>query len=128
MGGVAPIAGTPVQAVFLENSFFAGLVYIWLLGLVAASIQYFGWSQLFKTLLAYGLAARLPVILIMALAILGRLSGDGLARRFPLAGILPSASLLGLVHDCDRSLLRYAGGTYIPAQEGRRRDSRFLSG
>ena len=71
MGGVVLIAGTPVQAVFLENSFFAGLVYIWLLGLVATSIQYFGWSQLFKTLLAYGLAARLPVILIMALAMQG---------------------------------------------------------
>ena len=71
LGGVLLVAGTPVQAVFLENSFFAGLVYIWLLGLVAASLQYFGWSQLFKTLLAYGLAARLPVMLIMALAIQG---------------------------------------------------------
>ncbi|MGH9463962.1 MAG: hypothetical protein ACRD1X_22395 [Vicinamibacteria bacterium] len=71
LGTVVLIAGTPVQAVFLEHSFFAGLVYIWVLGLLAGSVQFFGWPQLFKTLLAYGLAARLPVILIMALAIQG---------------------------------------------------------
>ena len=71
VGALVLFAGTPIQSVFLERSFFAGLVYIWSLGLVAASIQYLGWSQLFKTLLAYGLAARLPVILIMALAMQG---------------------------------------------------------
>ena len=70
-GAVLLLAGTPVQAVFLERSFFAGLVYIWLVGLMAASVQFFGWPQLFKTLFTYGLAARLPVILIMALAIQG---------------------------------------------------------
>ncbi|HEX9724489.1 MAG TPA: hypothetical protein VGC53_09445 [Vicinamibacteria bacterium] len=71
IGAAVLIAGTPLQALFLEQSFFAGLVYIWVLGLVAASVQFFGWPQLFKTLLVYGLAARLPVILIMALAIQG---------------------------------------------------------
>jgi hypothetical protein len=71
VGAFVLIAGTQAQSVFLEQSFFVGLAYIWFLGLAAASVQYFGWSQLFKTLLAYGLAVRLPVILIMALAMQG---------------------------------------------------------
>jgi len=71
IGAAVLIAGTPLQALFLEHSFFAGLVYIWVLALAAASVQLLGWPQLFKTLLAYGLAARLPVILIMALAMQG---------------------------------------------------------
>jgi len=72
VGALVLIAGAPVQVVFLDHSFFAGLVYLWSVGVVAAILQYFGWSQLFMTLLAYGLAARLPVMLIMALAMQGR--------------------------------------------------------
>ena len=71
LGGVVLILGAPLQTIFLERSFLSGLVYIWLLGLVAAGMQLFGWPQLVKTLLAYGLAARLPIILIMALAMRG---------------------------------------------------------
>lgn len=47
------------------------LLLIWLFMLIPAVIQYFGWPQLFKTLLAYGFAARIPVVVVMFLAMRG---------------------------------------------------------
>jgi hypothetical protein len=47
------------------------LVFVWLIMVVAASIQFAGWPQLFKVLLAYGLASRIPVAIIMFLAMRG---------------------------------------------------------
>ncbi len=47
------------------------LILIWLTMVVAAALQYFGWSELFRTLLLYGLAARIPVAIIMLLAMAG---------------------------------------------------------
>ena len=47
------------------------LIFLWLTGLAAALLQLPAWPALFKTLLAYGLAARIPVIIVMALAMLG---------------------------------------------------------
>jgi hypothetical protein len=47
------------------------LIFIWLFMAVAAAIQYFGWPSLFKTLLAYGIASRLVVVVVMFLAIRG---------------------------------------------------------
>lgn len=39
--------------------------------LLAIGLQYPGWPQLFKTLLAYGYAARIPVLIVMFFAISG---------------------------------------------------------
>ena len=47
------------------------LVFVWLVMVAAAIIQLFGWPALFKVLLAYGFAARIPVAIIMFLAMLG---------------------------------------------------------
>jgi hypothetical protein len=47
------------------------LIPLWLCWTAAAVLQYFAWPALFKTLLAYGLAARVPVAIIMFLAMLG---------------------------------------------------------
>ncbi len=47
------------------------LLYIWSVIAVAALLQWFGWRALCKTLLAYGLAARIPVVIVMFLAMLG---------------------------------------------------------
>ncbi len=47
------------------------LIQIWLLMMAAAIIQLLGWPELFKTMLAYGLMARAPVIIVMFLAMQG---------------------------------------------------------
>ena len=47
------------------------LIPLWLCWAAAAALQYFAWPALFKTLLAYGLTARIPVAIIMFLAMLG---------------------------------------------------------
>jgi hypothetical protein len=47
------------------------LIFIWLAMAVAALLQIFGWPALFKTLLAYGLAARVPVVIVMFFAMRG---------------------------------------------------------
>ena len=65
------VTGGPVQAFLVQRNFLGGLVFIWLVAAITSGLQYLGWPQLFKTLLAYGLGARLPVVLIMALAMRG---------------------------------------------------------
>ena len=47
------------------------LIFVWLVMVVAASFQLPGWPRLFKVLLSYGLASRMPVAIIMLLAMLG---------------------------------------------------------
>ncbi len=52
-------------------SFPTVLIYIWLVMSLAALIQYSGWPDLFKVTLAYGFAARIPVVIVMFLALRG---------------------------------------------------------
>jgi len=47
------------------------LIFIWLYMCVAAAVQYFGWPDMFRTLLLYGFAARIPVVVVMFFAMLG---------------------------------------------------------
>jgi hypothetical protein len=47
------------------------LIFVWLTMVLAAALQYVGWPELFRTLLLYGLAARIPVAIIMFLAMAG---------------------------------------------------------
>jgi hypothetical protein len=47
------------------------LIPLWLCWAAAAALQYFGWPSLFRVLLAYGFAARIPVALVMFFAMLG---------------------------------------------------------
>jgi hypothetical protein len=47
------------------------LIIVWLWHAGAAAIQWGGWRDLFRVLLAYGLAARIPVAVIMLLAMIG---------------------------------------------------------
>ena len=49
---------------FIPLKFPERLIPFWFLIACAAAIQYLAWPALFKTLLAYGLSARLPVVLI----------------------------------------------------------------
>ena len=56
---------------FLPVSFPRILLVIWSLSAVAAGLQWRGWPELASTLLAYGLAARIPVVVIMFFAMSG---------------------------------------------------------
>ena len=47
------------------------LIFVWLIMAVAAIIQLPAWPALFKTLLVYGLASRIPVAIVMFLAMRG---------------------------------------------------------
>jgi hypothetical protein len=47
------------------------LILIWLCWAIAGGSQYFGWPALFKVLLCYGWAARIPVAIVMFFAMLG---------------------------------------------------------
>jgi len=47
------------------------LIFIWLCWAIAGGLQYFGWPSLFKVLLCYGFAARIPVAIVMFFAMLG---------------------------------------------------------
>lgn len=47
------------------------LIFIWLAMAIPAAIQLLGWPELFKTLLAYGFAARIPVVIVMFFAMRG---------------------------------------------------------
>jgi hypothetical protein len=55
----------------LPLSFPTILIPIWLFMAIAGIIQYFGWPALFRSLLLYGLAARIPVAVVMFLAMRG---------------------------------------------------------
>lgn len=55
----------------IEIGFPRILIFIWMAMAVPALLQAIGWPALFKTLLAYGLAARVPVVVIMFFAMRG---------------------------------------------------------
>lgn len=56
---------------FIPLGFPSILLYIWAVMVVAAILQWFAWRALFKVNLAYGLAARIPVVMVMILAMRG---------------------------------------------------------
>jgi hypothetical protein len=67
--GLAALVG--LSAVAMPLSFSArGLMFV-VASVVGGAIAYFGWPALGRTLLAYGFAARVPVAVVMLIAILG---------------------------------------------------------
>ncbi len=69
--GLLILAGFRFPIGIIPLQFPLILIPIWLLMAIAAFLQYFSWPSLFNTLLAYGLAARIPVAIVMFLAMLG---------------------------------------------------------
>ena len=90
--------GASFQATVLAREFRAGLIYIWLVGAAAAAIQYRAWPALFRVLLYYGLAARIPVVVIMFLAMWGGWGThyDAVPAGFPSMGWFSGFLWLGL--------------------------------
>jgi hypothetical protein len=92
LAGLLIIYGSPLVLVPLLRTLPIGfpriLLIIWLYMVVAAALQYFAWPALFKVLLAYGVAARLPVVIVMSLAMAG-----GWGTHYDYVGMPPQFSM-----------------------------------
>jgi hypothetical protein len=73
LGGVIIIGSLPAQKLVLSSppSFQARLLYIWAMFALAGLVTLPGWPRLWKTLLAYAYAVRIPVVIIMFFAFRG---------------------------------------------------------
>lgn len=71
--GVIVMVGSTVLSVplHINRSFQGRLIYFWLAYALAAVVTFPGWPKLFKILLAYGYAARIPVAIVMFFAFRG---------------------------------------------------------
>jgi hypothetical protein len=93
IGGFAAVkAGLPQQSLWLLGVFV-------LLSIGGAALAYRGWPALGRVLLAYGLAARIPVALVMLAAILGNWGThyDVAPPNFPAMSPLAKWLLIGLM-------------------------------
>ena len=93
IGGFAAVkAGLPQQSLWLLGVFV-------LLSVGGAALAYRGWPALGRVLLAYGLAARIPVALVMLAAILGNWGThyDVAPPNFPAMSPFAKWLLIGLM-------------------------------
>jgi hypothetical protein len=70
-GGLLVFLGGSYLLAFIPVRFPEILIFIWLFWAMAAGLQFLGWPGLSKLLLSYGLAARIPVAIVMFFAMLG---------------------------------------------------------
>jgi hypothetical protein len=70
--GLLMFVGYRIPISVFPFGFPAILIPLWIFMATAAALQYFGWPALFRTLLLYGLASRIPVTLVMLLAMIGK--------------------------------------------------------
>ena len=73
LGGIIILGSLPAQKFVLPSppSFQARLLYIWAMVALAGLVTLPGWPRLWKALLAYAYAARIPVVIIMFFAFRG---------------------------------------------------------
>ncbi len=84
----------------VQQSFQERLVFTWIILILAALATRPGWPALFKTMLAYGLGARIPVAVVMFLAFRGNWGThyDALPSDMPAGwGFWPKFLWLGLI-------------------------------
>ena len=81
----------------IEHGFYARLIYGWTFFAVAALLTLRGWPEVFKTLLAYGYAARIPVAIIMFFAYRGNWGThyDAVPGDVPALGLIAKYLWLG---------------------------------
>jgi hypothetical protein len=91
-GFAAAAAGLPQQSLTMFGLFIV-------LSIVGAFIAYRGWPALGRTLLAYGLAARIPVVVVMLVAMLGNWGThyDVAPPGFPAMGTLAKWFAIGVL-------------------------------
>jgi len=87
------------DALGVRQSFFVRLIYAWVFFAVSALITLRGWPELFKVLLAYGYAARIPVAIIMFFAMRGNWGThyDAVPPDAPTLGLIAKYLWLGFV-------------------------------
>ncbi len=69
LGAVIVVGSTFLSVVLhIQRSFYGRLIYFWAAFVLAALATFPGWPALFKTMLAYSVAARLPVAIVMFFA------------------------------------------------------------
>jgi hypothetical protein len=74
LGLLGVILNQVVEATVFEYariSIYSMLMILWLVAVISAYLQYLAWPALCKTLIAYGLGARIPVVIIMFFALRG---------------------------------------------------------
>ncbi len=72
LGWVLIFASQPIGRRYIfPHGFKAILIFFWAMWGLAGLVQLWGWPGLFKVLLAYGYAARVPVVIVMFLAFRG---------------------------------------------------------
>ncbi len=81
----------------IEHGFYDRLLYGWFFFVFSALITLRGWPELFKTLLAYGFVARIPVALIMFFAFRGNWGThyDAVPPDVPALGLVAKYLWLG---------------------------------
>jgi hypothetical protein len=99
--GVAllPAVGFTAIKLGMPPQSLATLAMFCVLSIVGAAVAYRGWPALGRTLLAYGLAARIPVIIVMLIAMLGNWGThyDVAPPNFPEMGPIGKWVLIGLL-------------------------------
>ena len=83
----------------IQHGFHDRLIYGWSFFMVAALVTRRGWPQLFKSLLMYGLAARVPVAIIMFFAFRGNWGThyDAVPPEMPPMGLIAKYLWLGFL-------------------------------
>lgn len=81
----------------IKHSFYDRLLYGWLFFVASALLTLRGWPELFRTLLAYGFAARIPVALLMFFALRGNWGThyDAIPADIPALGFVAKYLWLG---------------------------------
>ncbi len=101
LGVVVMVGGTFFSApLHINRSFEGRLVYFWAAYVLAGLATFPGWPALFKTQLAYGFAARVPVALVMFFAFRGNWGThyDAAPSDLPAGmGLWPKYVWLGLI-------------------------------
>jgi hypothetical protein len=70
-GAALALVGLRTPVPIVSQHFPHFLIVVWAIAAAAAALQVLGWPALFRVLLAYGLASRLVVVLVMLLAMWG---------------------------------------------------------
>jgi hypothetical protein len=74
LGALGVVLNQIVEATVFEYapiSIYSMLVILWIVAIVSAYLQYLAWPALFKTLMVYGMGARIPVVIVMFFALRG---------------------------------------------------------
>lgn len=96
---LVPAAGLVAAQLGMSQQSFTAFAVFMVFSIAGAAIVFKGWPALARTLLAYGVAARVPVILVMLVAMLGNWGThyDIAPPGFPEMNVLAKWLLIGVL-------------------------------